>query len=505
MSVVRNTLSNIIFSVCKSISGLILIPIFVGQVGKDNYGIIVLLLGIVGYAELFDLGFKPALVRSLTAEKNEERAENSIFITALVGSLIYYTISVVFLLLGICFFGAHFGIPIEVINSPIIYLFVTIYLFINIVNPIFSALLISQNRFDLVNYRAGFFSILGIILTIILVYVTNLSYYAWMIATLASKAMELVVLIFLSKKFFPNLRFNFSLYSKNRLKSLLTFGSKLLVSKWNKKIKFDSDPLVLSYFLGPASLAIYRPGSAIVQSIRPIISSMAGQLFVSASKAHREQNKEKLRLFLISGSKFTVLAYLPLFFLFYFLGEFLINFWLKSAYSIGDIHLIYQVLIFWSLIDLFLYIEGSSYSVLFGINELDLIIKIDFLISILNIICSILLVKYSDLGILGVLIPSIITEFFVKIGLFIYTAQKIGITFIDCLRNYFGPLILIFTTIFALLWISHQQNLSTWFEILIFVTINVSLYPILAWKFVLSDEERRLSSAKLGRYIPFIN
>jgi O-antigen/teichoic acid export membrane protein len=505
MSITRNTISNLVFTLTKSFSGLILIPLFVGQVGKENYGIIVLLLGLVGYAELFDLGLKPALVRNLTAEKNDENAENKIFITALVGSFIYFIVSAIFLISAIWFFGVKFGIPAEVVKSPIIYLFVTFYFLINIVSPIFSALLISHNRFDLVNYRASFFSILGILLTLLLVWLTNLSYYAWMIATLLSKTMELAVLFFLSQKFFPNLKFNFTFYSYTKLKHLLTFGSKQLVAKWNKKIKFDSDPLILSYFLGPASLAIYRPGSAIIQSIRPIISSMAGQLFVSASKAHRDQNKEKLRLLLVTGSKFTVLAYLPLFFTFYFYGESLISLWLKTAYSIEDIHSIYQILILWSFIDLFLYVEGSSYSVLFGINHLDLIIKIDLVISILNILCSIVLVKYFNFGVLGVLLPSIATEFFVKIGLFIYTAQKIGITLGDCLNNYFVPLLSVFTIIFTALWASHQLNLSLCFEVLIFITITICLYPTLAWKFTLSSEERKLFLIKLGHYIPFVS
>jgi O-antigen/teichoic acid export membrane protein len=232
---------------------------------------------------------------------------------------------------------------------------------------------------------------------------------------------------------------------------------------------------------------------------------MAGQLFVSASKAHRDQNRERLKLLLVTGSKFTVLAYLPLFFTFYFYGESLISLWLKTAYSIEDIHSIYQVLILWSFIDLFLYVEGSSYSVLFGINHLDLIIKIDLVISVLNIICSIVLVKYFNFGILGVLLPSIATEFFVKIGLFIYTAQKIGITLGDCFNNYFVPLLSVFTITFIALSLSHHLNLSFWPELLIFITTTICLYPILAWKYTLSDEERKLFFAKLGRYIPFVS
>jgi O-antigen/teichoic acid export membrane protein len=504
MSITRNTISNLVFSLSKSLSGLILIPLFVGQVGKESYGIVVLLLGIVGYAELFDLGLKPALVRNLTAEKLDQKSENEVFIAALAGSAFYFIVSIIFLVPAIFFLGARFGLPTQLVESPIIYLFVFFYLFINIINPIFSALLISKNRFDLVNYRSSFFSILGIGLTILLVWVTDLSYYAWMIATLLSKTMELLVLVFLSKKYFPYLGIHFSLFSWKRLGSLIGFGWKMLLSKWNKKIKFDSDPLVLSYFLGPASLAIYRPGSALVQSIRPIVSSMAGQLFVSASKAHRDENKKSLQFLLISGSKFTVLAYLPIFFTFCFYGEWMISLWLGKAYQAQDIHLIYQVLVFWSLIDLFFYIEGSAYSILFGINQLDFMIKADLVVSIINIICSVILIKYFQMGILSVLIPGVIIEFFVRVGFFINTANRIDLTYRDCLRQYFLPLTTLFIIFVGPFWLLSVQTFSLWIQIPIYLTALIIFYPVLSWKLVLNDEERRLIRGKFGRFIPFI-
>ena len=504
MSITRNTLSNLVFSLSKSLSGLILIPLFVGQVGKESYGIVVLLLGIVGYAELFDLGLKPALVRNLTAEKLDQKSENEVFIAALAGSTFYFFISLLFLVPAIFFFGARFGIPTQLVESPIIYLFTVFYLFINIVSPIFSALLISKNRFDLVNYRSSFFTILGIGLTILLVWITDLSYYAWMIATLFSKTLELMVLIFLSKKHFPDLGIHLTLFSWKRLGSLIGFGWKMLLSKWNKKIKFDSDPLVLSYFLGPASLAIYRPGSALVQSIRPIVSAMAGQLFVSASKAHRAENKKSLQFLLISGSKFTVLAYLPIFFTFCFYGEWIINLWLGKAYQPQDIHLIYLVLLFWSLIDLFFYIEGSAYSILFGINQLDFMIKADLVVSLINVVCSVVLIKYFHMGILSVLIPGVIIEFFVRVAFFINTAKRINLSFRDCLSQYFIPLITLFLLFIFPLWLLSAQTFSLWIQIPIYLITLVTLYPVLVWKLVMNDEERRLVSGKFGRFIPFI-
>jgi O-antigen/teichoic acid export membrane protein len=504
MSITQNTISNLVFSLSKSLSGLILIPLFVGQVGKESYGIVVLLLGIVGYAELFDLGLKPALVRNLTAEKLDKKSENEVFIAALAGSGFYFITSILFLVPAIFFLGSRFGLPKQLVESPIIYLFVVFYLFINIVSPIFSALLISKNRFDLVNYRSSFFTILGIGLTIFLVWITDLSYYAWMIATLFSKTMELLVLIFLSKKYFPNLGIQFSLFSWGRLGSLIGFGWKILLSKWNKKIKFDSDPLVLSYFLGPASLAIYRPGSALVQSIRPIVSSMAGQLFVSASKAHRDENKKSLQFLLISGSKFTVLAYLPIFFTFCFYGEWIINLWLGKAYEPQDIHLIYQVLLFWALIDLFFYIEGSAYSILFGINQLDFMIKADLVVSLINVVCSVVLIKYFNMGILSVLIPGVIIEFFVRVAFFINTAKRIDLSYWDCLNQYFIPLITLFLLFIFPVWLLSAQTFSLWIQIPIYFVMIVTLYPVLAWKLVMNDEERRLVSEKFGRFIPFI-
>jgi len=505
MNVARNTISNVVLSLSKGLAGLFLIPFFVAQVGKENYAIIVLILGIIGYAYIFDLGLKQALVRNLSAEKQEEHEENELFATALAGSLLYFLASFIFLLLVMVLFGRSFGIPDAVLHSSAIYIFIFLYLLVNIISPVFSALLLSKNRFDLVNYRASFFSLLGIGLTILLVWLTDLSYYAWMLAALVSKILELLVLLVLVKKYFPHLEIHVRHYRRSRLGSLLSFGWKMLISKWNRKIKFDSDPLIISYFMGPVAVALYRPGAALVQSIRPIVSSMAGQLFVSASKAHRDENKKALRALLFFGSKFTVLAYLPVFFLLLFLGDWIIELWLGRVYQAEDLRLIFRVMVLWSLIDLFFYLEGSSYSVLFGIDQLDFMIKADFMISLLNIAASVVLIKYFNAGLTGVLIPGVCIELFARIGFFINTAKRIGITLKECLMEYFIPLFLAFVLVFVPLWLVHLQHFTPWIRISSVVVILALFYPMLCWKLALNHEERTLLSSRLRKFLPFLS
>lgn len=505
MNVARNTVSNLVLSLSKGLAGLFLIPFFVAQVGKENYGVIVLILGIIGYADLFDLGLKQALVRNLSAEKLDEQEENELFATALAGSLLYFLASFSFLLLVMLLFGSSFGIPETVLHSPAIYIFIFLYLLVNIVSPVFSALLLSKNRFDLVNYRASFFSLLGIALTILLVWLTDLSYYAWMLAALISKLLEFLVLLSLVRKYFPQLEIHARYYRRSRLGSLLSFGWKMLVSKWNRKIKFDSDPLIISYFMGPAAVALYRPGAALVQSLRPIVSSMAGQLFVSASRAHRDENKKALRALLFFGSKFTVLAYLPVFFLLIFLGDWICGLWLGRVYEADDLKLIYQVLVLWSLIDLFFYIEGSSYSVLFGIDQLDFMIKADFIISLLNILASVVLIKYFDAGIKGVLIPGVAIELFARTGFFINTAKRIGLSLKDCFLDYFFPLLMTISLIFLPLWLIHLQQFDIWIRISSVFVVLALFYPLLCWKIALSKEERNLLSSRLKPFLPFLS
>lgn len=504
MNIFRNTFSNVLFTLTKGISGLLVIPVLIKLIGKEDYGVVLLIMSIIGYTELFDAGLKMALVRNLTAESHDEHSQSEIFVAALAGSFVYFFISAAFLSCAIFFFGVKLGLPATEVHGGYLYGFTFLFLLINILNPIFSALIISKNRLDLVNYRSATFTIIGLGLTIAMVWITGWSYRAWMLATLISKIIEFLVIFRISFIFFPNLRLDPSLFSQRKLRSLLSFGWKILIVKWNRKMKFDSDPIAISFFMGPAALALYRPGVALVQSIRPLVTSLSAQLYVTASTAEKNKDRKTMRKIFLTGSKLTFLVFLPVFFVLFYSGEFLIDLWLGNSFSSSEIKQIYQVMLGWLFIDLFFYLEGSSYSVLFGINKLDFMIKTDFLISIANITFSVLLLKYSDFGILSVLIPGLMIELFARVGFFMYTARQIDISMKSCLKDYLIPLLMVFGMIFIPLSLVQAQQIAFMAGILILFLLTGLIYPFLAWKLGLSPEERILISQNLQKYLPFL-
>jgi membrane protein EpsK len=495
-SIAKNTISNVVFTLTKGVSGLLMIPVFVSLIGKEDYGIVVLIMSIIGYTELFDVGLKMALVRNLTTEAHNEQSESQIFIAALAGSMVYFFVSALFLSAAIFLFGARLGLPVEEVQSPLLYGFALLFLLINIINPIFSALIISKNRLDLVNYRAAIFTVLGLGLTLIIVSITGWTYRGWMLAVLISKMLEFLVILKASLALYPKLSLRISLYSGERLRSLLSFGWKILVAKWNRKMKFDSDPIVISYFLGPAALALYRPGAAIVQSLRPLITSLSGQLYVTAASAEKNKDAKTMRMIFLTGSKFTLLAYLPVFFVLLFLGDFILTLWLGKAFNTEDLRLIYRTIICWSLIDFFFYMEGSSTSVLFGINKLNLMVRLDFLLGLINLTCSVLLLKYSDFGILSVMLPGVLIEFFSRSFFFINTANHIGISFFQCLKQYFFPLVLVFLLLAFPLSVVSTLSLSEWQKVLLDFCLIALIFPLATWRIALNQEEKSMILSK---------
>lgn len=499
-SIARNTISNVVFTLVKGTSGLVMIPVFIALIGKENYGIVVLILSIIGYTELFDAGLKMALVRNLAAEKHNEHSQNEIFVAALAGSGLYFLVSGLFLSASIFIFGKGLGLPEAEVKGPLLYGFSLLFLFINIFNPIFSALIISKNRLDIVNYRAAFFNVMGLGMTIFLVWMTGWTYRGWMLAVLISKILELLVILHISRRFFPEIQFRPSLFSWQKLRSLLSFGWKILIAKWNRKMKFDSDPIVLSYFLGPASLALYRPGAAIVQSLRPLITSLSGQLYVSAATAVKNKDMETVRKIFLTGSRLTMLAYLPVFFCLIFLGDFLLDCWLGNAFRADELVLIYHTVICWAIIDLFFYTEGTSSSILFGINQLSLMVRLDFLLSLLNLLCSVMLLKYSQFGLLSVMIPGVIIEFFSRTFFFFNTAYRIGLSFSYCWKNYFFPIILVFLFTGLPLAIFQGIVLPGWQRFFALIAIILLIYPTAAWKIALSENEKNMILSKFRRF-----
>ena len=430
--IIKNTYSAWLFKFSKLILSIFLVPLLLNSFGKEVYSLIAIVIAITGIFGLFDLGFKIGLQRFLTEQSSNKDFENFNRIFSF-GILFYSLLSLIFLILLYVLTDLLFNlldIDLEYYNlfqftikiygsSTILYSFLI---------PVFSSVCTSQNRFDLLNFREFFIGNSSLILQIILLHFNQINYKIWVLILVIFQIISLLTTIYMAKKTVPSLRFNYS-FSINDVKKIFQFSLYTTLGGISRKLKFEADPIFITKFSGLDFLALFKIGITIPNNVRPIINSLTTQLTAISTKLSVEKNHEKLKNLLILGTKYSLMISLIYFIYVIGFGQQLINIWLSDTLSPHDYLLIYKILLFSSFIEVAFYLEGSSYSILFGMNKIKFMTKLDFVLAVLNIICSFLLIQIFKELIWIVLVPTAIIEFLIRPYFLYYTANQLNLNF----------------------------------------------------------------------------
>ena len=114
--------------------------------------------------------------------------------------------------------------------------------------------------------------------------------------------------------------------------------------------------------------------------------------------------------------------------------------WLGGALG-ADYKIAGYVLLGWTLVDLFQAAAGSQWPIMIGKNKIKFVAYTQFPLSILNIIASVYLVKNTDWGVVGVLVPTVLIGAFRRGLTTLYVNHLLGLRLVHYLREaYLRPL-----------------------------------------------------------------
>jgi O-antigen/teichoic acid export membrane protein len=436
--VLFNAVTKWVATCVEGLSGFILIPILLSELGQDGYGLTALLLALVGLGMILDLGLRSATSKLLAdqiALGNQVRF-NELASTTLAAYLFLGVLGSLSCIALAEPLADWLKAP-DRLRAEAVFL-VRWYgagaIFLQVVRPMVAAVLESRNRFDLVNGVMTVGKVLELGGVLIAVRYMGAGIYGWAGVTFTVMVASLLALVVLAWRTAPEVRLRFRYVSLSTLFCTLKLSGQVFLLQLNQLISIHSDPFVLSKFLGPSALAVYTPPTKLKIFATNFAGVLSSQLHPLAAGASATGNLADLRAVLYRGTRYTFLMGIPIAVFFGVFSGPIARIWLGKALGDG-VHTAAMVLLCWSVVNLFVYAAGSQWPVLLGTQRLRFVVIFRTATGALNLIASIILVGYTSLGVIGALLPTVAIEA-IRWPIFsAYTSRVCGVSLREYVRH----------------------------------------------------------------------
>lgn len=273
----KNLIANIANFIVGIITGVFLVPYFIGTLGIAAYGLIPLATSLTSYVTILTDSLNVAVSRFLTVDlqKQDYQKANQTFNTALFGlsGIIVFIIplTVVLSYYAPQFFQVPAGQEFEV---TLLFFGVFAAFLIRSWSSNFTVSLFANNRLDLLNMLniAGVLVQVSLIVVLFTIFSPRLGYIGC--AYLASSILFLFGAVVLSRRINPHLQIDIHKFDRSRLKELTFMGWWAVVDMFGSLLLLQIDLIVVNLLFGATAAGEY----AVVFLWVILLRGMAGTL-----------------------------------------------------------------------------------------------------------------------------------------------------------------------------------------------------------------------------------
>jgi len=497
-----NTGSNLAQLFVSMVVTFVMAPIYLQMMGHHDYGLREMVMALVGYMGMLDLGMRPTVSR-FASMHNAMRDRHQL--------LVVYASSLVFMTGVGLFMAAFFWIwavsfpdilvPDEGSGSAKYALFLLI---------VGAQLLFAFPKYVAESYLEGLQryylkNVINITSTIVVavisyIYITPENGLILLVSLVAvSVVVKLVIFTTILWRpamgvIYPNLR----LFSWPKLREMLSFGLKSFIQGAAHKIESASDRLVIGTILGPASVPVYTISSTLVGYVNSLTKTLTHVFMPLFSDLSARGEGGQIRQIYLVASKFVVGLVLPMSVGICLVGAPFIDIWMKGAF---DRELVNLILILLALYIALPKLNPFASRYLTAINRHGIFAKVAPPAAVLNLALSIWLV--TEFGVIGAALGSVFPVFIVTPIFLAVSCRHLGVPVRVYLARCIAPSVIPVIPMTMLLgWLRYQDVFGSYVGIVAGVFASAALYTVLFWvlsftpgerKFVLDNLRKRFS------------
>jgi O-antigen/teichoic acid export membrane protein len=433
--VVRNTLANGLGTFSGVLLALVLTPFLIQGLGEEGFGIWALALSLSflgGYASLADLGVETSAARYVAEARSDGDAvaasETASSAMAFFGAVALVATP---LLAALAFpltdlFGVDEPLRDEAVAC---FALMAAQLVFELPARVFFAAVEGAQRYDvyqLIEFARSLTQ--AALFTVALVFDLGLPGLGG--AVVVSSFVVLVLGRIAAKRIVPEVTIGRRHVSKERFRSLLTFGSQYFLVRVMGTIYRQVDKVIVAIALGLRPVTFYEIANRIHQGAAMVQSVAASSLLPAT--AYLRRDRETLRELYLRGTTYTVAVALPVVVSGFVFAEDLIRTWVGEALtdSAGSARLF---LVFVA----FVTVHAVGAAMIVALGHMRFVIGVTLAFTLVNLVVSIALVK--PLGVDGVILGTLVAQAAIWLPYTLFFFRRFDVAWNEWLRRVVGP------------------------------------------------------------------
>jgi len=313
----------------------VLSPFVVHHLGNVAYGVWTLVVTMIAYMGLLDLGLRGAVTRFVSRDHARKlHVEASRTVSAALWLRCW--IGVVILVISVALSrvaGSFFDIPEEMQRSAQwAILAIGTGAAVNLTFGVFGAVLAALHRFDLLSG-----TVIGqtLIRAAGTVWLLTSGYGIGALAAweLAVVVLGNAVLTTLALSIYPELRVALRRPDAAILRTMVDYSVYAFLINISIQVIYYTDNLVVGAVLSAGAVTFYAIGGGLIEYLRQLVSSLTVTFTPLASSYDAQGDRDRLQRLLIQGTRAALLLSLPVELVLYFRGHTFIGLWMGQEYA----------------------------------------------------------------------------------------------------------------------------------------------------------------------------
>ena len=379
--------------VLNTVYGIFLTPYIVSGLGNVEFGVYKTISSLSASLLILDLGIGGTVTRyiaSYRAKKEEGEISNFAamsMIQALILCLVLLVVSILVAFLIKPMYADTF-MPEQIEKARLLFVVLAINMMFHVFSNVVYGIISGYNRFSFGNATKLFRIVFRILLTIILLNAIPDSLVLVSIDLFLTILFLIVDLIYVRKKI--GLKIKLVKWDKALFSESIKYTALMFVSNVFLQFENNVDNIIIGSMSGPSYVAVYSMGLLIFGMFNNLSCSISGVMLPTVSNVLEMKNghSEVQRLIVKVGRiQFMLLSAVVVGFI--FVGRSFIDVWLGEGFS--DVYVIVLILMIPALFELCV---NVCLAVLRAKNMLGFRTAILFMTTVLNVVITILAVKY---------------------------------------------------------------------------------------------------------------